>query len=85
MATDRNHWIRFLVDVENFVPLGFPGVADKPVSPSAFTGWALFVTVLALVDWEEFSDDCTKGFQVREVWLLAIKHLIATLVVGIGC
>ena len=23
----------FLVDVENFVPLGFPGVADKPVAP----------------------------------------------------
>ena len=84
MTTDRNHWMGFLVDVENFIPLGFPGVANQPVAPSAFTGWALLVTVLALVDWKEFGDDRAKGLHVREVRLLAIKHLVATLVVSIG-
>ena len=84
VATDRDHWIRFPVDVENFIPLCFPGVADKPVLPSAFTGWALLVTVLALVDWKEFSDDRAKGLHVREVRFLAIEHLVATLVLSIG-
>ena len=84
MTTDRNHWMGFLVDVENFIPLGFPGVANKTVAPSAFTGWALLVTVLALVDWKEFGDDRAKGLHVREVRLLAVEHLVATLVVSIG-
>ena len=84
MTTDSNHWMGFLVDVENFVSLGFPGIADQSVTPSAFTGWALLVTVLALVDWKEFSDDRAKGLHVREVRLLAVEHLVATLVVSIG-
>ena len=45
---------------------------------------ALLVTVLALVDWKEFGDDRTKGLHVREVRLLAIEHLVATLVLNVG-
>ena len=83
-STSSWRWMGFLVDVENFVPLGFPGVANQPVAPSAFTGWALLVTVLALVDWKEFGDDRAKGLHVREVRLITIEHLVATLVVSIG-
>ena len=56
----------------------------QQVAPSAFTGWALLVTVLALVDWKEFGDDRAKGLHVREVRFLAIEHLVATLVLSVG-
>ena len=85
MSADEHHWMWRLLGVQHFVSFGLAWIAALPVSSSsAFTRWALFVALLALVNGEELRDDGAERFEPGEIWLFVIEHLIPALLVRVG-